>query len=276
MDKSLKQGVPGFAEADRTFATEARKIERFEQGRRKALSKDMTPEELSSIIDNPDIPVPEKQMLVSGARWNIGELLSSARNDSAAALDRIGRRNMNADKIETLTGSPRAADRLQKAIEREATFTETSNLGEPARQSRTAILQSAKEQFGDPTKPSLFSDVAQGATAGGLLGGGTGALAGAGAGASRNIAVRVGQALKGRANEAVIKRTADMLTSVDPQLQSHVLSEIERRLARIPKSRQTEKTVERIVGGVLISAGVRIGPPDTYLPNGLIPQLSAP
>ena len=100
--------------------------------------------------------------------------------------------------------------------------------------------------------------------------------AGAVAGAGRNILSRVGSMLGSRVSKEAVNATVDVLTTIEPARQKQVMDLLEKQLARIPKSHLTEKTVERIVGGVLISAGVRIGPPDTYLPNGLIPQLSAP
>src|SRR5690606_16951478 len=119
----------------------------------------------------------------------------------------------------------------------------------------TAMRQAEALQNG-PENPSVLKDMAYGAVIG-SQGGPSTAAAGAGAGLLRNIAVRVQNAIGGRANPQVIRKTVDMLTTIDPRLQNKVLSEIQRQLARVPKNRQTEKTIERILSGVLISAGVR-------------------
>lgn len=265
VDKSLKEGVPGFAEADAKFAGEARKVERFEQGRRAALTNKMTPEEIASIVDNPDVPMVEKQMLAQGSRWNIAEGMSNSRNNPGFAVDRITTRNMNQPKIEKLTGSPRAAQGLADAIERENTFTETANMAMPNRNSATAMRTAQKS---GPENPSILQDMAYGAMIG-APGGLTGTATGAGGGLLRNIAVRVKNALGERVNAKVVNSTVDMLSTMDANKQAFILNSIESQLSRAGKSKITEATLSRMIRAALIQYGSR------EAPNVPVPRLLA-
>lgn len=219
VDDILKNRIPGIAEADAKFAPLSRQQEAYDFGQKKLLrggSGTVTPAELDAKLKlaSPQ----ERQMMTQGGRTEIDRTLSNARNNPGTQTDRILSRDWNGDKVESLIGTQRK-NALKKAIDRENTFTETSNLIEPNRNSRTAVLQAPSRWDGSPGS-GLLGDMGA-AFAGGFGGGGvvSGLLASGSVGAKR-LAGTMFKA--GKVNEKLVAETADQLTKMGADAQQVV------------------------------------------------------
>lgn len=211
VDDILKNRIPGIADADAKFAPISKQQAAYDYGQKNLLrggSGAVTPAELSSKL-KAATPA-ERKMMAQGARAEIDRVLSNSRNNPATQTDRITSRDWNGDKVELLVG-PQRSSGLLKAIERENTFTETSNLIEPSRGSRTAVLSAAQSRWGGGGGGGVGSDMAA-AYAGGFSGSGSNSvgLLSAGAVGARRLAKTLFGG--GKANEKLIVQTADKLT----------------------------------------------------------------
>jgi hypothetical protein len=124
---------------------------------------------------------------------------------------------MNEQKLPQLIGEDRFG-KLSKALDTESTFLETSALAEPARGSRTAVIDSAKDMWGTGGRPGGVSDTLAAGAAGTALGGPTTGAAAGGAVAINRIVGRISQALRNKSKPAVIKAAAEILTATGGNL----------------------------------------------------------
>jgi len=211
VDDILKNRIPGIAEADAKYAPLSRQQEAFDFGQKKLLrggSSTVTPAELNAKLKaaTPE----ERKMMAQGVRTEIDRTLSNSRNNPGVQTDRMLSRDWNGDKVESLIG-PRRARNLSKAIDRENTFTETSNLVEPSRGSRTAVLQ-GPSRWDTKAGGGLLGDMGA-AFMGGYGGGGVvPSLLASGSVGAKRLAGAMFKA--GKVNERLVAETADQLTRV--------------------------------------------------------------
>src|SRR4051794_24041591 len=99
----------------------------------------MTPAQLADLQARSSLP--ENAMRQQGVRTELDRMMSNQRLNPATQMDRATTRDWNDQKLSTMIG-PKRAEQLARDLDREATFTETSNLAEPGRGSRTAIIGS--------------------------------------------------------------------------------------------------------------------------------------
>lgn len=249
VDDILKNRIPGIAAADAKFAPLARQQAAYDYGQKKLLrggSGTVTPAELEAKLKA--ATPQERKMMAQGVRTEIDRTLSNSRNNPGTQTDRILSRDWNGDKVESLIGTANLKN-LKKAIDRESTFTDTSNLIEPGRNSRTAILQGPSRW--DPNSGNgLLSDMGA-AFMGGSSGGGivSGLLASGAVGAKR-LAGTMFKA--GKVNEKLIAETADQLTKVGADAKTVVQG-----LLNIAATKQSNAAKARaasdLISGILTS-----------------------
>lgn len=218
LDKTLKTQVPGFADADRTFATLERQQQAFEQGRTEVLKggpSTMTPAQHADIMQRSTDP--ENAMRLQGMLSEIDRTLANERGNPALQIDRLLGRDYNRQKMAQAAGPQRAAA-LQRMAEREGTFTQTSNIAQLNRGSRTTPLAEAASQMfpegrrGGVVRDMLAATLGPLAVGQPLAAGAAAASAGVGHLARR---VRTGQMSEGTAR--IIRDTADKLTATGPE-----------------------------------------------------------
>jgi hypothetical protein len=257
VDASLKEGVPGFAEADKTYADIARQKAAFEEGRQTDFTRKTSSAEISDKVSKASAP--ENEMRAMGMRNALDTSVSNANMNPGIAADRMLSRERNMDKLATVVG-PDKAKPIEQAINRELTFRETSNLGELGRGSPTAgALETAGRMWGMNAKPGFAGDVMSSAAAGGVVGGPMGAVGGAALGAANYARQRLSLAMTRKASPEVIQRAADMLTATG-QARDDVLRSIEATFSRLPDRLQTPKTVERLINAAISQVGGQLGP----------------
>lgn len=252
VDSSLKGGIPGFAEADKTFADAARQQRAYDQGRTGVLRggpETMTPAELADIQSRSSVP--ENMMRQQGTRTEIDRQLSNQRLNPGTTVDRLTSRDWNDDKMRIMLGQQRA-EGLGRTIDREATFTETSGLGEPSRGSRTAQVAAAAQRiYGRGGKSSLTGEIAGGAVAGGMMGGAHGAAIGAGVATVNRVRQKIAEVLTRKSSEKTVRDVADKLTATGAS-RDEVLKAIKiaKAQSRGPLTgRKLELMVRALLGG---------------------------
>lgn len=263
VDESLKKGIPGFADADKTYASAARQQRAYEEGLNDILTKRTTPEGLRAAIKQSSAP--ENAMRAQGVRTEIDRVLSNQRRDPGLATDNLLTRDWNADKVGALVG-PSKADMLRRGIGREATFRETSNLAEQGRGSRTAVLEAAQRMWNQDKKPGILSSIASGAVQGGAIGGAPGAMGGATLAGANTLRQRVTSMLSGKAKPEIIRQAADILTAQGPAGEAAV-ARLEQMMAKLGNREQTAATIFRLLNAALVpqasgqGAAVAVGGP---------------
>lgn len=215
IDEVLKDRIPGIAEADAKFAPISRAQRSYDQGRRDVMrggSEAMTPAELNA-IQAASSPV-ENNMRQQGIRTELGRVISNQNSNPGNRIDRVLRRDWNSEKLASEIGQPRAS-KLAKALDAEHTFTETSNLGEAGRGSRTNVLESAQRRWGTNGPTGTNADAMAAALGGTAVGGPTTGLV-TGASVYVNRARQaIAKALSVKSPE-VIRATAEKLTTKGP------------------------------------------------------------
>jgi len=257
IDRVLKDNIPGIAEADKKFATAARSQAAFDQGRKEVMRggpDTMTPAELNAIRARSN-PV-ENTMRQQGIRTELGRQISNQNANPANKIDRTLQRDWNTEKLASEIGRPKSA-RLAQALEAEHTFTETSNLGEAARGSRTNVLGSAQRRWGTNGGTGTNADAMAAALGGTAIGGPTTGLV-TGASVYVNRARQaIAQALSKKSPD-VIRATADKLTSSGP-LRQKMVKALEVAAAgsqgRIAQARTVDKIIRLLMASQAPLAG---------------------
>jgi hypothetical protein len=251
VDKVLKRFVPGIAEADARHAPLSRQQAAFDYGRKEVLkggSDAITPAQLANKIAA--LTKPERIMITQGIRTELSRMLANTRNNPAVTVDRVTSRDWNRDKIRTLVGDNKTDD-LEKAINRETVFTETSNLIEPSRNSRTAVLTEATERW----KPSASRSGAAGDIAGAFMGGSAAGGLPAGAAAATGVGLRkLGRALfkSDKVDEKLVAEVADYL-SRSGGARNKVLEDLLQKYGKELNQGKTGKGLEQIIRRMLAS-----------------------
>jgi hypothetical protein len=176
LDQTLKTQIPGFAEADKIWSDTAKIGDAYEYGQKQLLGKGVYPEQNAKTLKK--MADPERAAVSQGVRAKLAMDFSNPARNPTLPVERTLLGNMNDRKVPQLIGRDRF-DELSKNLGTEATYLETSSLGEPSRGSRTAVLDAASEMFGTSGNRTLLGDTVSGAAAGGLLGGPAGMAAGA-------------------------------------------------------------------------------------------------
>jgi hypothetical protein len=260
VDEILKDRIPGIAEADAAHAPLSRQQAAFDIGRRDLLkggSETMTPAELQSRMKG---MVPQEvDMLKQGARTEIDRVMSNQRREPSGVVDRITSRDWNREKLRTLTGNAKV-DRLGKAIDREGTFLETSNLVEPGRGSRTAVLDAAKKHWGGGNSgigDALTSGTMAGAASGSPAVGAATAVGVAGRGWAKKIIDAFS-----KPNEKKVAAVADFLTRAGPERDAVVRQIADKFLGSAKTTKQADaisRVVESLIGPQRYPALAAIG-----------------
>jgi hypothetical protein len=233
--------------------------ETFDEGRTEVLRggpNTMTPADLRDRIARSSDP--ENAMRRQGVRTELDRMTTNQRRNPAATVDRVTARDWNNRKIAEMVG-PERAQRLARDLDREATFTETSNLAEAGRGSRTAPLtEVSRRMWNHNASPSDFANTASLTTAGGIAGGYVGAAAGFGAGIANALRKSVTSALSGKASPEVIQRTADRLTRTGHTRQ-HIVQALMDSAAALPRRSQTANNITRLISVLLLPESGRLG-----------------
>lgn len=192
-----------------------------------------------------------------GTRTELDRIMTNMRGDPDASVDRVMTRDWNDRKIASMIG-PRKARNLDRSLDAEATFAETSNLAEPARQSRTAIINTARDLWGSSRKPGTLSDMlatgaATAATTGSSSAGVTAAL---GIGANR-LGRHFGNVLAPKI-APLIQKTAENLTEQGEPIKALVRA-LAGKEAAMSKRSQMSQNIERIARALLAIQAGRAG-----------------
>lgn len=252
VDDVLKNRIPGVREADAKFSPIAKLQDAYDFGRKELLrggSGTVTTAELGARLSK-GTPK-ENSMVAQGVRTEIDRSLSNARQNPSTTVDRLTSRDWNNDKLSVLLGKQKA-EKLSKAVERESTFTETSNLIEPSRGSRTAVLNAAQNRWNSSGNGGLLGDMAT-AYAGGSIAGGpiTGATAAAALGARRLISSFT---KTGKANEKIIREVADGLTKTGADAKRVTQGLLDLAMSKQSNAIKAQK-VNQVITGLLANAG---------------------
>lgn len=258
VDDALKDNLPGFRQADAAYASPTRQQAAFDEGRMKVLRggpNTMTPEELRAIQTRSSQQ--ENFARQQGVRTEIDRQMSNARNNPGVTVDRVTSRDWNNQKIENMIG-PQRAGQLERGLDREATFLETSNLGEVSRGSRTAPLgEAAARMWGRGQGSGVVGDTMAAAGTGYMFGGLPAAAGAGGAVVARSGLRRLADALTKPA-EAVIRDAADKMTLTGARREA-VIRALEERAAAIPKREQTQDRIQALVSALLTGESGRLG-----------------
>lgn len=210
IDDSLKNQIPGFADADKLWSETAKIKEAYEFGRGELLTSKISPGQAQKTLRG--MTIPEREAVNQGTRLELDRVARNATAAPGNKLDRTMSRDWNYEKIAQQVGPQKTADLAQR-LDTEGTFLETSALGEPARGSRTAILESARDMWGTGGSPPGVTGDALAAFGGGTAVGGPGAGAVAALGVAGNRLMRtIASALTSKAKPEVIQKAADILT----------------------------------------------------------------
>ena len=251
VDKVLKKFVPGIAEADARHAPLSRQQAAFDYGRQEVLkggSDAITPAQLTNKIAA--MTRPERIMITQGIRAELSRMLANTRNNPSVTVDRVTSRDWNRDKIRTLVGDSKT-DALENSINREGVFTETSNLVEPSRNSRTAVLsEAAKRWKPDATSSGVTGDMA-GAFFGGTAAGGwpAGTAAAAGVGL-KNLGKRLFSSNK--VDEGLVTEVADYLSRNNGE-RNKVLTGLLEKYGKELERGKTARGLEQIIRRMMAS-----------------------
>lgn len=259
VDSALKSGVPGMREADLINSTSFRNQRAYDEGRTEVLKggpDTMTPAQLEARMAQSSEP--ENAYRTQGVRTELDRIMGNARGNPGARVDRVLDRDWNTRKVTSMIG-PAKAPNLRRGLDTEATFTETSNLGEPTRQSRTAVIDAAQDFWGTNAKPGAMGDMlAAGAATSAATGSSlAGATAAAGVGANR-LRQAIGAALTPKASPALIQKTAENLTAQGGDLKAiaRLLSE---KAQELPKRSEAARNIEKIARALLAIQAGRAG-----------------
>lgn len=247
LDKVLKGQIPGFAEADKIWSDTAKIDEAYQYGQKELLGKSVYPDQNSKTLLG--MSDPEKGAVSQGVRAKLAMDFSNPARNPTLPVERTLLGNMNDQKVPQLIGRDRF-DELSKNLGTEATYLETSSLGEPSRGSRTAVLDAASEMFGASGNRTLLGDTVSGAAAGGLLGGPAGMAAGAGAGFLTNARERVADALRTRSKPEVVQAAAAMLTATKGDV-AEAVKQLNRVAASLPKGSVKEGAITAMANALL-------------------------
>ena len=235
----------------------------FDEGRNKVLKpgpNTMTLAELDARIAQSSDP--ENAFRQQGVRTEIDRITGNALGDPGARVDRVMNRDWNDRKITRMIG-PEKSRNLGRGLDAQATFTETSNLAEPARQSRAATIDAARDFWNvnknaNKGRPGTLSDMlaagaGTAAATGSLKAGGTAALV---VGANR-LGHALGNVLARKSPE-LIQTTAESLTETGSSLQAlaRLLAE---KTAELPRRSQAAKNIEMIAQALLATQVGRAG-----------------
>lgn len=210
IDTVLKDQIPGFAEADKLWSDTAKIDRAYTYGKDEILGKTHPGEVQATVGKMPD---PELAAARAGVRDEIQMQMAQPSSNAGARAERILGRNMNQEKVGNFT-TPERADKLAQTLDNEATFTDTSNLAEATRQSRTAPVSGAAQKFwgvAGGADPSMVADAAAGAGVGFAIGGPHGAMLGGAAAFAGRLRQMIANALSSK-NSDLINTTADLLT----------------------------------------------------------------
>jgi hypothetical protein len=257
IDDVLKNRIPGFQQADESFAPVAQQQAAYERGRTVLSNKVSEAEHAADIARYSPA---ERDMSRAGMRYDINQRLEGQRanpNPGNTADRLLIRGGGNARKVEATIGRNRS-EALRRGIGREETFTQTSNLGDVRRNSGTAPRMEASEQMWGSGR-GILGDVAASAV-GGYAGGGLLGATGAAIGTiGRNLGGRAGNAVSGRM-ATTIRETAERLTATGPQRRL-LMQELNILVARLPRNAQTAANVTRIASSILGAGGGLLGQP---------------
>lgn len=230
----------------------------FNEGRTEVLkagSDTMTQAELEARIAQSTESV--NMFRRQGSRAELDRIMTNMRGDPDARVDRVMTRDWNDRKIGSMIG-PRKARDLERGLDAEATSIETSNLAEPARQNRTAIINTSRDLWGPNRKPQILGDMlatgaATAATTGSSSAGVTAAL---GLGAN-HLGRHFGNTLVPKV-APLIQKTAENLTEQGEPLKALVRFLAEKEAALLKRS-QISQNIERVAGALLAIQAGRAG-----------------
>lgn len=255
IDTALKHGVPGMKEADEVYTQSFRRQEAFDRGRRDVLTDRVTPGQhranVARMAKTPD----EQAFENAGVRYDLDRRLSNTRNNPGLAAERILTRDNNMQKIQTSIG-PARADRLQRGLDREETFLETSNLGDVRRNSRTTPLkEAAADMWGNGYG---FGGDLGAAVMGGYMGGSWMGALGAGAGVlAKKFGGAAGHAVSARTGKT-IRQVADDLTATGAR-RTHLINALMREAAALPVRARNAETISRLAVALLLGTSGQTG-----------------
>lgn len=243
-------------EADTWYSSPYRNQRAYEKGRTKVLTNEVSSAEHAADVAN--YTSEELAMSNAGLRYELGRRLSNAQNSPGIATERILARDNNLDKVQSSIGAAKTRN-LQRGIDSEETFNDTSNLAEPARQRNAAAIGAARDFWGKNVKPGALADmIAAGgvtaATTGSWKAGATAAV-NAGAGRLRQV---VSTALTPSASPALIKKTAENLTAQGVDLRT-IAGMLVERAQELPKRSEAVKNIEKMVRLLLTTQAGRAG-----------------
>ncbi len=253
IDDVLKNRIPGFQEADEAFAPIARQQEAYEAGRNALGDRVSVGEHRANVAG---YSAAERQMSNSGMRYNIEQQLDRPRRNPGLTADRLLGSNAAQQKLEASIGQP-GAERLRRGIGREETFTETSNLADVRRNSRTApLLQVGDEMWGSGR--GVLGDVTASAV-GGYAGGGLLGSVGAAVGTvGRRLGTGAASALSAGV-QRTIRETADRLTSTGTA-RATLMRQLQQMAATLPRNQRTARNIEVLATRALVRSGGLLAP----------------
>lgn len=248
IDGVLKGNIPGISQADAAFMPIEQERRMFDTGRKSLQGgpNTMTPGEVGALAQQSP---GNANAIAQGQRTEIDRLLSNPRNSPALTVDRVTGRDWNDQKIRNVIG-PQRADQVNRMVDRESTFLDTSNLAEVGRNSNTAArTEAARRVWGAGQNAGTTGDVLAATGAGFMLGGPAGAAGAGGTVAARSLIHRFADRLSKPA-EGVIQRAAQSLTATGSQRDA-VIQELINRAAAIPVAKQSQARIEALVRALL-------------------------
>jgi|GEM_PF-4547844 len=220
VDDILKSHIPGYREADEAFAPIARQQAAYDKGRKVLSNKISAAEHRDDVAGySPE----EKAMNNAGLRYEFDRRLAAQRGSPGIAANRILAEDSNTAKITASIGDAKS-ERLRRGIAPEKVFIETSNLAEHGRQSRTAVIDAAREFWGKGGKPSLVRDTI-------------------------NFLTK---------SPAVIRKTADNLTKTDTA-RDELIRALMNAADAFPRRSQAANHVRNLVEALLLTQAGRAG-----------------
>ncbi len=233
-----------------------RNREAYEKGRTEVLTNKVSPAEHAADVAN--YTPEELAMSKAGMRYDIDRRLSNIRNNPDMAADRVLLRDNNMEKVHFSIGSDKSRN-LQRGIDREGIFNDTSSLGEPARLLRMEGTNAARDFWGANARPGVVGDMiaaglATSATTGSLLAG-TKAAADAGTNRLRHA---IGATLTPKASPALIQKTAENLTAQRGDLRGLARLLVD-KAQELPKRSEAARNIEKIVRLLLSTQAGRVG-----------------
>ncbi len=170
LDRALKSGVPGLADADLGFSAAARGRDAIDVGRQVLAGgrNAIWPEDFASNFQSR--PLEQQALLRAGARSDIASQVGTNRNDLGALLRTLGdEQDFNRAKMSTLFGDQPTSNVID-AVNRERAFADTA--GRVTQGSRTAPMSTASKSIDEATAAPEFVFPKSGAPVGLLAHGG--------------------------------------------------------------------------------------------------------